>query len=427
MGQPAGDHHDDDNGRLTLRAEEALAKARNDTNNAFTSLEEILPAATPSGPLSGVPIAVKDLIDHAGRVTTAGSAFYRHEAIETAPALARLEAAGAVVIGRTGLHEFAFGFSSENPWFGPVLNPWDQSLSPGGSSGGSAAAVAAGVVPIALGTDTGGSIRVPAALCAVVGLKVTQGLIPLDGVFPLVPSLDNVGAIAASLDDLDLATAVMAGGSWPTDPGPEVTHLLVPDAWVDQAPLSPEVASSFLAFQEAAQDSGLTVEHQALSELGPSRHQAAVIGKEVARIHGAWRREGRPYGEEVGARVDAALEVADDAGAIAAGAQWRHGITRAMRTALADGAVILTPAVAAMDKQIGNDRMGENHYRTVLSWFSAPVNPTGCPALTMPISGEGRTPSIQLIGDHRSEGRLLVLARRLEQHGALGLRRLSSA
>lgn len=409
-----------------MGADEALAAARSDRHNAFTVLEADLPGPAGTGPLAGVPIAVKDLIDHAGRITTAGSGFYRHEATKTAPALARLIEAGAVVIGRTGLHEFAFGFSSENPWFGPVLNPWDRSLSPGGSSGGSAAAVAAGIVPIAIGTDTGGSIRVPAALCAVVGLKVTHGLIPLDGVFPLVPSMDTVGAIAGSLDDLELATAIMAAQSWPPAPGPDVTRLVVPDTWVETAPLSQEVATSFTGFLEAAQHAGLGIEHHDLPELGPSSHQSAVIGREVAPIHGEWRREGRPYGDEVGARVDAAVKVANDQEAIRDGERWRRHITRATKEALANGAVIVTPAVAAMDKRIGNDRIGEHHYRTVLSWFTAPINATGCPALTMPLAGTGRTPSIQLVGDHHSERRLLSVARRLHQHGALGLSRLPS-
>src|SRR5690606_2193534 len=139
---------------MTRTVRPALEAAGRDTRNIFTSVHsraaEIDP---PDGPLAGVPLAVKDLIDHAGATTTAGSAFYRHDASVTAPALARLEEAGAVVIGRTNLHEFAYGFSSENAWFGPVRNPWDPTLSAGGSSGGSAAAVAAGIVPLALGTD----------------------------------------------------------------------------------------------------------------------------------------------------------------------------------------------------------------------------------------------------------------------------------
>ncbi len=126
--------------------------------------------------------------------------------------VARLEEAGAVIISRTGLHEFAYGFTSENHWFGPVRNPLDPTLSTGGSSGGSAAAVAGGQVPIAIGTDTGGSIRVPAAMCGVFGLKVTHGRTPLTGVFPLAASLDTVGPLAGNAADLALAYSVLA---WP--------------------------------------------------------------------------------------------------------------------------------------------------------------------------------------------------------------------
>ena len=116
---------------------------------------------------AGVPIALKDLIDEQGSVTTCGSDFYRHRPGESATVVQRLEKAGAVIIGRTGLHEFAFGFSSENHWFGPVRNPWDPATSPGGSSGGSAVAVADGLATIGVGTDTGGSIRQPAHFCGI--------------------------------------------------------------------------------------------------------------------------------------------------------------------------------------------------------------------------------------------------------------------
>ena len=130
-----------------------------DDDGALQRAEQIdarIQAGEYAGPLAGVPIGLKDLIDQAGRTTTCGSAFYRYEAETTAPAIKRLEEAGAVIIGRTGLHEWAFGFSSENPHFGPVRNPWDPSTSTGGSSGGSGAAVAAGITPISIGTDTGG-------------------------------------------------------------------------------------------------------------------------------------------------------------------------------------------------------------------------------------------------------------------------------
>lgn len=332
------------------------------------------------------------------------------------------EAAGAVVIGRTNLHEFAFGFSSENPWFGPVRNPWDPSLSAGGSSGGSAAAVAAGIVPVALGTDTGGSVRVPAAVCGIIGLKTTHGLIPLDGVFPLVPSFDTVGPLTASLDDLEKVTEVMAADAWRRlADDPPIRRLIVPEAWLEGAPTAGEVRDAFEEFLAGAAEAGLAVERHELADLQPSPHQTALIGAEVERIHGEWRRQGRPYGADVAARIDEGIHLAEDADAQAEARRWRRRITAALAAATAGDAAVVTPAVGAMSKRIGDDRIGGHHYRRVLSWFSAPVNPTGHPALAMPAAGPGRRPAVQLIGAAWSEKRLVGLARRLETAGVLGV------
>jgi aspartyl-tRNA(Asn)/glutamyl-tRNA(Gln) amidotransferase subunit A len=402
---------------------QALERALGDTTNAFTAVhEEPAGLEPPGGPLFGLPVAAKDLIDHAGHATTAGSAFYRHHATTTATALGRLEAAGAVVIGRTNLHEFAFGFSSENPWFGPVRNPWDPSLSAGGSSGGSAAAVAAGIVPVALGTDTGGSVRVPAAVCGIIGLKTTHGLIPLDGVFPLVPSFDTVGPLTASLDDLEKVTEVMAADAWRRlADDPPIRRLIVPEAWLEGAPTAGEVRDAFEEFLAGAAEAGLAVERHELADLQPSPHQTALIGAEVERIHGEWRRQGRPYGADVAARIDEGIHLAEDADAQAEARRWRRRITAALAAATAGDAAVVTPAVGAMSKRIGDDRIGGHHYRRVLSWFSAPVNPTGHPALAMPAAGPGRRPAVQLIGAAWSEKRLVGLARRLETAGVLGV------
>lgn len=407
---------------MTRTVRPALEAAGRDTRNIFTSVHsraaEIDP---PDGPLAGVPLAVKDLIDHAGATTTAGSAFYRHDASVTAPALARLEEAGAVVIGRTNLHEFAYGFSSENAWFGPVRNPWDPTLSAGGSSGGSAAAVAAGIVPLALGTDTGGSVRVPAALCGVVGLKTTHGLVPLDGVFPLVPSFDTVGAIADSLDLVETATAVMAADGWPAESGPDPHRLVVPEEWIASAPLTDEVAKAFDGFLAQAAEAGYEIERRRLADLTASRLQPVLFGPEVARIHRVWREEGRPYGADVADRIDAALAVDPSSDDFAAAQRWRERITAVIDDVTSDGSMIVTPTVGGLDKKIGSDRIGEHHYRPVLSWFTAPVNPAGHPALTMPVGGAGRPPSIQFIGAKWSERRILTLARTLKDLGILAV------
>jgi aspartyl-tRNA(Asn)/glutamyl-tRNA(Gln) amidotransferase subunit A len=163
------------------------------------------------GPLHGIPISAKDLVDVAGVKTTSGSAQPAVEATTDAPAVVRLRAAGAVIIGKTNLHEFAFGTTSEESAFGPVRNPHDPSRSAGGSSGGAAAALATGMCFGALGTDTGGSIRIPSAACGTVGLKATIGEISCEGVIPLSTTLDHLGPMARSVADVALLFAVLTG------------------------------------------------------------------------------------------------------------------------------------------------------------------------------------------------------------------------
>ena len=171
-----------------------------------------LAAGRDRGPLHGVPIAVKDLIDIAGVPTTAASRVRQgHVAAADAPVIARLRDAGAVLVGKTNLDEFAFGTTSENSAFGAVRHPRDPARSPGGSSGGSAVAVAAGLALAALGTDTGGSIRIPAAACGIVGLKPTLGEISTEGVVPLSSTFDHLGPFARTASDATLVYRVMAG------------------------------------------------------------------------------------------------------------------------------------------------------------------------------------------------------------------------
>jgi len=184
------------NAVLTVCADAALARAR----------------SGPRGRLAGVPLLVKDLIDTAGIRTTYGSAIHaRHVPDRTAPAVARLEAEGAIVVGKAALDEYAWGVCGQNAHFGDTVNPRHPGRIAGGSSSGSAAALAAGLVPLALGTDTGGSIRLPAAACEVVGLKPALGAVSVQGVHPLAPSFDTVGPLARTVADCALAHAVLTG------------------------------------------------------------------------------------------------------------------------------------------------------------------------------------------------------------------------
>jgi aspartyl-tRNA(Asn)/glutamyl-tRNA(Gln) amidotransferase subunit A len=176
------------------------------------ALEAELAAGKTRGPLHGVPIALKDNIDTAGVRTTAASAVFDDRVpTEDAEVARRLAAAGAILLGKLNLHEFANGGTSATSYYGPVRNPWALDRNPGGSSGGSAAAVSAGLCYGALGTDTGGSIRTPSSYCSVVGLKPTYGLVPIRGIIPLVVSLDHCGPITRSVADAALMLQVLAG------------------------------------------------------------------------------------------------------------------------------------------------------------------------------------------------------------------------
>jgi len=382
---------------------------------------------------------LKDIIDEAGIVTTAGSSFLDDPAVADAPVVERLNAAGAVIIGRAGLHEFAYGFSSENDWWGAVRNPWDPSTSPGGSSGGSAAAVAAGVAPIGIGTDTGGSVRVPAALCGLVGLKVTHGRIPLTGVFPLAPSLDTVGPLTRTVTDAAVVYSVLAGPQasdpWSIDHAVDdvVTVRLdplsvgVPHPWLDR-PLAAEQLAGFHHLLAALDEAGATITHFDEPLIDQSDLPDASYA-EVTEVHRAWFTEDPSrYGKAIRDRLGSVFELGP--AQISAADRWRTGLRAAFTAAFERFDVLVTPATAARSKAIGIDEIdvgaGPEPYRPVLAWFTPLVNQAALPALTLPIEVpkvEGLPPSIQLIGPHWSESRLLGIGLSLEGKGFVSRRR----
>ena len=207
---------------ITVTGDEALAQAR--------ALDEELAEGRCRGPLHGIPISLKDLIDQRGVPTTAASHVRQgHVASSDAPVTARLREAGAVFLGKTNLHEFAFGTTSDDTAYGAVRNPHDPSRSPGGSSGGSAVSIVTGMSVASIGTDTGGSIRIPSAACGTIGLKPTWGEVPCDGVVPLSESLDHVGPLARSVSDAWLLYLIMRGDRaaawWPLPARSDVRGL----------------------------------------------------------------------------------------------------------------------------------------------------------------------------------------------------------
>ena len=427
------------------------ADASQSVLNAFTTIDRdgglehagavdrAVARGSDAGPLAGVPIAIKDLIDQRGIATTNGAAFEVTPATASATVVERLEKAGAIIIGRTGLHEYAFGFTSENQHFGPVRNPWDPNLSPGGSSGGSAAAVAAGIVPVAIGTDTGGSIRVPAALCGVVGLKVTHGRVPLTGVTPLAPSLDTVGPIARSVADLAVVYTVIAGDD-PSDPwsapapvdspqdarDPATLIVGVPHQWMDV----PTDRATFDAFREvldrlAALGATIeTIDDPALEKTDPATFAAAA---EVFRVHRErWEQHPETYGTDVAARLRLAATVGIDTAVDAL--EWDAGVRHALTRIFARFDVLATPTVGSTRKVIGDDKIdvdGERFsHRTVIAQYTWPVNRSGNPALALPIESEGTPPaSLQLIGPRWREADLLEIGLGLEQAGIVNVQK----
>src|SRR3954452_15111269 len=207
------------NAFIIVMADDALRQAR--------EADRELAAGHDRGPLHGVPISIKDLLDIRGLPTTAASRVREgHVAQRDAPAIAHLRQAGAVFVGKTNLHEFAFGTTNEDSAFGPARNPYDPNRSPGGSSGGSAASVAAAMAFATIGTDTGGSIRIPAAACGIVGLKPSLGEVSIEGVVPLARTLDHIGPRTQTVGCAALVYHALLGDAGASTPAPMPVNSL---------------------------------------------------------------------------------------------------------------------------------------------------------------------------------------------------------
>ena len=255
--------------------------------NAFITLLPDAKSENPSGPLGGMTIGVKDLIDTAGVLTTAGSQIFKDRVpTEDAEVVARIKRAGAVIIGKTNTHEFAFGPNGAISYYGPARNPHNTELITGGSSSGSAAAVAAGMCDAALGTDTGGSIRIPASLCGVVGLKPTFDKVSAKGVIPLVPSLDHVGPLARDVATVAMLYEVLSGERVKWDSGRMFRVGIVRDYFFDA--LDPEIAASVENTIQKCSALGWDVREIKLPTRPDFDLYSTLGGYEVYLVHRHW-------------------------------------------------------------------------------------------------------------------------------------------
>ena len=352
--------------------------------------------ARPSQPAEGIRLAVKDLLDTAGMVTTYGSALFAdHVPSRSAEAVTRLEAAGYANVGKTNLHEFAYGISSQNPHYGTVPNPVAPGRLAGGSSGGSAAALAAGLADAALGTDSGGSIRIPSAWCGVVGFKPTFGLVPADGCFPLAPSYDHVGPMALSVEECEAMMRVLAPGFEPSRPD-SLGELRVGVAWLEHS--DPLVRARVEEAAARFPDSRLVA-------LPLFRADSAIFMREAADVHrGLFPEHADSYGENVRTKLERCLEVGD-AETVAA-RRARDDYREAAERALDGLDLLLTPTMAFVAPP---DDVVELEIRERAIAFTYPFNSLGWPALALPCGAaeDGLPASIQLVGRRGADSLVL--------------------
>jgi aspartyl-tRNA(Asn)/glutamyl-tRNA(Gln) amidotransferase subunit A len=399
------------NAFITVTADQALRQAR--------EADQELAAGNDRGPLHGVPISIKDLFDVRGVPTTAGSRVREgHMAERDAPAIAHLRQAGAVFVGKTNLHEFAFGTTNEDSAFGLARNPHDRTRSPGGSSGGSAISVAAGMALATLGTDTGGSIRIPAAACGIVGLKPALGELPIDGVVPLSRTLDHIGPLAQTVTDAALVYHALMGDASARPPAPMPIHSLrlgVPRKYFCDL-LDDEVRARFEEALERLRAAGAQIDeveiHHA-AEIAPV--YLHLVMADAAAYHAA-TLDSMPekYTPNVRLRLEMGRYVlGEDYVRALAG---RERIGREVDAALAQHDALVLPSLPIPAPLLGATTVQvgavTEPVRNLMLRLTQPFNITGHPAIALP-SGEttSKLPcSVQLVGRRAQTDGLLRVA-----------------
>lgn len=419
----------------------AAAQRLNPDLNAYITL---LPLSTSrqstfeGAALAGIPIAVKDLYQTAGIRTTAGTSFFKDFIPDQdAAVVEKLKTAGAVLTGKTNTHEIALGLTGVNPHFGPARNPWNRLHITGGSSSGSAAAVAAGLCLAAMGTDTGGSIRIPASLCGVVGLKPTFGRISLRGVFPLSWNLDHAGPLTKTVRDAALLLGVLAGydqldpASLNVPPDDYISELdagvkgwriaVLDNDYAREA--QPEVVSAVQAAAGVFKTLGARVEGVDLSFLREAAQANGVmVVADAAAFHRDRLRENpEGFGADVRQRLQGGAATTSTEYALARRAQAE--MRRRMEFFFQDWDLLLLPATPMTASLIDEKNVFERN--RPLTRFTAPFNLTGLPALSIPcgFSLDGLPIGLQIVAPAWAEKKLLQAGHAFEQATEWHLRR----
>src|SRR5579859_1115639 len=412
------------NAYLTVTSELALAQAKKAEADLCSSRGK--KARRDRGPLHGIPVSLKDNIYTKDIRTTAGSKILKdfvplHDAV----VWAKLKEAGAILLGKTNLHEFAYGVTTNNPHYGATRNPWDTSRIPGGSSGGSAAAVAAGLCAVAIGTDTGGSIRIPASLCGIVGLKPSLHRVSVDGVIPLSPTLDCVGPLARSVEDAAiLLDSISDRPRKESSRSKKKFTLGIPKEFFFEV-LSSEVQASFESALKTLRKRGFVLKEISIPLLNDTESSGNNIAwAEATHYHQKmdwFPRHSAEYGEDVRARLEIGTRIT--ATAYLEALETREKFIRQFHQVISEAGIdaLVVPTTPIPAPLIGEESTtinGKDHAtRALLLRLNRPANLAGVPAITLPC---GLTPSglpvgIQLIGRASEDASLLALAHSMEK------------
>jgi aspartyl-tRNA(Asn)/glutamyl-tRNA(Gln) amidotransferase subunit A len=354
--------------------------------------------ARPERAPAGVPVAIKDLLDTAGLVTTYGSILFAgHVPVRSAESVSLLEAAGYGIAGKTNLHEFAYGISSQNEHFGTVPNPRYPGRLAGGSSGGSAAAIAAGDVELALGTDSGGSIRIPAAWCGIAGFKPTYGLVPADGCFPLAPSYDHVGPMASTVAGCNELMQALVPGFEPAVLE-SLAELQVGVAWLGEA--------DPLVGERVREASANFPRIRPVEFPFPDPAENKLFMREVADVHrGLYPEYADDYGEGIRWKLELCSEVSD--GEVATAERLRAEYRDRADEVFGPLDLLVTPTMAGVPPPADAD---ERELRGRGIRFTYPFDCLGWPALALPcgLAEDGLPASVQLVGRPGDDARVLA-------------------